>query len=230
MLSEHAGYHCQHRSDDFPIIAEIIQAHQPLVAIELGTDKGGFAGFLADTLRPWHGHVHTFDHVKKYEDHLSQRFGNLTGHLADVLGQPFPFILELFRTYGARVLLYCDNGNKVQELQLYAPHVAVGGLVGVHDYGTEVPAAGAEELMAGLGYAQFGHDRMETLRNEWYPEPMTRFWKRTTIPVAIQPAPVEPVRVPAEPTPPPPAPPPPDRDPTEPAPVLRPRRGWGRKR
>lgn len=177
MLSEHRGHHCQHRSDDFPIVESIIFPHRPLVLVELGTDEGGFAGFLADMAAGWGGRVVTFDIKAKFKSDLLSAFSNLSFEQADVLGEePHWRVVELISQ--PRVLLYCDNGNKQREVELYAQFLQSGSLLGVHDYNTEIMAEWVEPFVAELGFVQEGHARMEALRNEWYPEPMTRFWVR----------------------------------------------------
>ncbi len=181
MLSEWRGITCQHRSDDFPIIINIITEHRPTIVVELGTDVGGFASLLADTVAPWGGHVHTFDITDKSDVRLS-RHANLSRHLADVLSEPNEHIASLVKD--ARVFLYTDNGNKMREIALYAPLLGLGSLLGTHDYEDEVDPAWVEPFLRALGYVQEGHARMEALRNEWY-RPLTRFWRRQRKDLAI---------------------------------------------
>ena len=143
--------------------------------VELGTDEGGFAAFLADLVRPWGGHVTSFDIAARWAPSLV-RIPNLTLVQGDVLvagGNP-----DVRRLLVGGVLLYCDNGNKQREVELYAAHLPEGAILGVHDYNSEIMAEWVEPFVADLGFTPLGHDRMEALRNEWYPEPMTRFWFR----------------------------------------------------
>lgn len=197
MLSEHKGHHCQHRSDDFPDIAAIIKPHKPEVVVELGTDRGGFGAFLADLVAAWGGAVHTFDIEPKFQPSLLADFPNLRFYQADVLGTGpvgpaarHPEVVSLIAQ--PRVLLYCDNGNKQREVELYAPLLQEGSLLGVHDYNTEIMAEWVEPFVAALGYEPEGHERMEALRNEWYPQPMSRFWVRRRI---VTPPPPEPLNL-----------------------------------
>lgn len=179
MLSGHKTYHCQHRSDDFPSIAAILAVHQPLIAVELGTDEGGFSGWLADLIAPWGGRVYTFDILRKFRDTFLADFPNLAFTQADVLAGCHPLVSALVAE--PRVFLYCDNGDKKKEVELYAPLLREGSLLGVHDYNTEIPGAWVEPHVAALGYEKERHDLMEALRNEWYPEPMTRIWRRARV-------------------------------------------------
>lgn len=185
MLSEYLGFTCQHRSDDFPIIVDILRERRPLLVIELGTDRGGFSALLADTIEAWCGIVMTFDIERKFPDSLLPKFPNLHFVLCDLLcdvsvSSHYPLLKFLVGGLCGTlepVLLYCDNGNKVREIETYAPLLGAGSLLGVHDYGSEVPAEWCEAFVTSLGFEPEEHERMEALRNEWY-EPMTRFWRR----------------------------------------------------
>lgn len=180
MLSIYKNHHCQHRSDDFPVIAEILTPHKPLVVIELGTDEGGFSGWMADLVLPWGGIVHTFDIKKKFKEELTHDFKNLLFTEADVLSSTHDVVKTLASS--PHVLLYCDNGNKELEVKFYAEYLKPGSILGVHDYNTEIMAEWVEPYVAKLGFERLGHAKMEALRNEWYTEPMTRFWIRKGTP------------------------------------------------
>lgn len=179
MLSEYKGHHCQHRCDDWPTLAGIVEPHRPRIVVELGTDEGGFAGWLADLVAPWGGDVFTFDILPKFKLSLLSDFGNLFYERGDVLKTRHPTVVDLIAGENpGPVLLYCDNGNKPREVELYAPLLRPGSLLAVHDYNTEIMAEWVEPFVAALGFVKEGHERMEALRNEWYPEPMTRLWVR----------------------------------------------------
>lgn len=183
MLSAFNGHHCQHRSDDFPLIAEIVNAHRPKTIVELGTDGGGFAAFLASLAQEWGGQVATFDIEAKWQPRLLSEHKNLHFVKGDILqrdagGRPHghPGVFELITE--PHVMLYCDNGHKEDELALYAPLLGPWALLGVHDYGSEVRKDWCEAFLWGHDFAPYRHADFEALANEWYPEPMTRFWVR----------------------------------------------------
>ena len=172
------GIKAQHRFEDLALIAEVVQAHRPDVAIELGTAEGGFAAFLASVLADWGGRVVTFDRDVPPEITRLLAISNLGYVQADLLREAHPSVLGLLRS-AASPMLYCDNGAKMRELALYAPWVPEGGLVGVHDYGTEVPPDLIEPLMRTLGYQPVRHEDFAALAHpEWYPVSLTRFWRR----------------------------------------------------
>ena len=182
MLSGHRGFHCQHRGDDFPIIRDLLRLVQPVTIVELGTDRGGFAAVLAECARAWCGRVITFDIDRKFSVDLLLAFPNIEFVQADVLSAPVPYLVDVLAQES--VMLYCDNGNKPREVEMYARYLRPYSLLGVHDYNSDIMAAWVEPFTRAHGFVPFGHERFETLRNAWYPEPMTRLWVRTTDAVA----------------------------------------------
>jgi len=180
MFSVHREHHFQHRSEDVAVIQEILLPFQPTRIIELGTDEGGFAAMLADWSLPWGSQVFTFDIKAKFKPSLLTLL-NLFYVEEDVLqvgGAKGVLALLATAPAGPPLLLYCDNGNKPREVELYAQHVPVGSILGVHDYNTEIMGSWVEPFVLALGFEPLGHAKMEALRNEWYTEPMTRFWLR----------------------------------------------------
>lgn len=176
----------QHRWEDLALILEVLRGARPPVAVELGTATGGFAVFLAMTLGEWDGWVLTVDRQQSQRLELEAACSNLICLEADLFVPPPPrWVTVPLRNPGA--LLYCDNGNKLRELALYAPYLGERGLVGVHDYGTEVPPEQAEALMRVRGFAPWRHEAFEALAHpEHYPVSLTRFWRRTLLETSIE--------------------------------------------
>lgn len=176
VLSSWRGLHMQHRYEDLVVIQGILRRWKPAVGVELGTGAGGFACFLADTFAEWGGRVVTVD--------IEDRCGtlpceNLSKIVIDCLDYTRPEIVDLIAK--PQSFLYCDNGNKRRELRLYAPCVGYGGLLGVHDYGTEVDPGTAEALLLSLGYDPCGHADFERLAHPVdYPYSLTRMWRRSS--------------------------------------------------
>lgn len=175
----HEKYHMQHRWEDLELIADVIRTHRPRLSVELGTDAGGFAAFLSDTVAPWGGRVVTVDNTVKCDhDEMANVFPNLTFIVADALGQDVERIRGLITVEGP-VFLYCDNGNKERELELYAPHLGRPGLLGCHDWADEVRPIWACDLLASLDYQPERHEDFEALANPPdYPVSMSRFFLR----------------------------------------------------
>lgn len=173
------GFEAIHRYEDLAVIADVIRTVAPVEAVELGTAEGGFAAFLADTMADHEGRVLTVDHVALApRETILARRSNLQFLTADVLTDVHPQIRLWLE--GPNRMLYCDNGNKPRELALYAPLLGPGGLVGTHDYDTEVDPAWAEPFMASLGYQPYRHEDFARLADpECYWDSLTRFWRRS---------------------------------------------------
>lgn len=174
VLASWGGRHTQHRYEDFVLIQDVLRSICPLIAVELGTGPGGFTCLLADTLASWDGCVVTVDH----EDQCGEiDRPNVERIIVDCLVEPRRSILTYLT--GPRVFLYCDNGDKTREITLYAPHLGPDGLLGTHDYDTEVDPAFIEPFLTGLGFCPERHGEFEALANaDDYPYSLTRMWRR----------------------------------------------------
>jgi cephalosporin hydroxylase len=168
----------QHRNDDLPLITSVINDHRPEIAIELGTDAGGFSAYLADTVAPWDGQVYTFDKERKFNPLLLDgAWPNLAFIQTDILNDTENVGRLMLEP--RRCLLYCDNGHKEKELSLYAPFLKRGDMIGTHDYGTEVKPEFAYQLLEIKHRLQpVRHAEFAALANEWYPHSLTRFWRK----------------------------------------------------
>ena len=182
--SEWAGFEAQHRYEDLALIGSVLEDQEPGVTVELGTAKGGFTAFLASHVMHWEGKVFTVDILVDPEvTRLCHAFPNVQFLQANILSDPpLPAIVEALK--GKNPVLYCDNGKKELELFVYAPLLPVGGLVGTHDYGTEVNVKYAETLMSHLGYTPHRHEEFAALADPVnYPASLTRFWRRIRDPL-----------------------------------------------
>lgn len=185
-----AVFEMQHRYEDRALILEVLWQHRPELAVELGTAAGGFAALLAETVGAWGGRAVTVDRTVDLA--LAARLGaaypkTLTLVGLDLLqGDPLVTLAticaqgvlwETVPPRRARTLLYCDNGNKVEELTRYAPLLQPGDLLGCHDYATEVPVEWVEPFLANLGFTPHRHAEFAALADPMnYPASLTRFW------------------------------------------------------
>ena len=166
----------QHRYEDLELIAEVLRHLKPRAMMELGTAGGGFALFAAVVLAEWHGRVVTIDKAPLSEAAGAAfvKQGNIVFWHREILTRRADD--DWMR--GQQIdLVYCDDGDKERELDLYArPDVRV---IGCHDYGTEVRPEWAEALMRERGFRPLWHERFEALAHpEFYPMSLTRFWER----------------------------------------------------
>ena len=173
------GFLAIHRYEDLAVIRETIEGFQPARIVEFGTHQGGMAAFFSRIVEPWGGEVLSVDREMDpgIAQALTARYANLTLLTADLLGTFIPEAVGLWLAE-PQTLLYCDNGHKEQEVALYGDLLAPPGLLGVHDYGTEVNPEWIEPWAATHGYRPHRHETFARLANADYWDSLTRFWLR----------------------------------------------------
>ena len=172
-------YTCLHRPDDFPLIAKVLSVYKPLNIIELGTHMAGFSAWLSDQLRMWGGQLLTIDNKKHDDvDRLLRDCPNVQFEQIDLMAEESPLVVDWIKR--ERSFLYCDNGDKEKEVKIYAKHVPVGGLIGVHDYGTETSAMVVGRTLKPLGFEMVFKKEFEDLSNDWYGS-LTRIWVKRSL-------------------------------------------------
>jgi hypothetical protein len=193
-------FEMQHRWEDQALIIDTVRTHG--AKIEFGTAKGGFAALLADTLPE--AKIVTVNHQPEpgVREALATAYGERMNVLTlDLLGSddtalgPLFSVLTGYTDIGRmlhrhridpptrddwKICLYCDNGNKVEEITRFAPLLKPGDLLGCHDYATEVPPEWVEPFLVHLGFVPHRHAEFAALAHpEFYPASLTRFWLRT---------------------------------------------------
>jgi cephalosporin hydroxylase len=155
------GCGCKHVVSDFPKIREIIETVRPETIVELGTRGGGVTAFFSDIVRQWNGTVHTFDYIFGCKT-LLQKCDNVKFHEADVVGNgPIEEVIEVINK--GTVLLYCDNGHKEKEVEIYSKYLNKGSVIGCHDYDTEVNPFWINSFLEGRGFKKFHNDELRSL-------------------------------------------------------------------
>ena len=106
--------------------------------IELGTARGHFSLYLYMWCLVRQAQFFTFDIKRGLElgpVHDALGFGQRFREW-DVLKKPEP-IIEIIRRPGVSVL-FCDNGDKVTEVDLFAPQLKRGDIIAAHDWPVEI--------------------------------------------------------------------------------------------
>jgi len=99
------------------------------VIIELGTKYGGLTQFLTEL----HNNIHTFD-IGNYMNSAQIDYLLASGTMI--------YIEDIFETNtvsnlmqnNKRILLLCDNGNKIREVQRFTPYLKKHDVILAHDY------------------------------------------------------------------------------------------------
>lgn len=179
-LGEYSGLKCHHWNEELPLLAEVLKAKRPSIVIETGTMFGGFAAFLADTVKPWGGEVVTFDHLiyPGLQDALLGR-ENLNFIKADVT-QSFAdtviwTVLKEAHDNGRETCFYADGPVARPEFFQFA---GMATLAGIHDYGTEVTPAQMEKWATMFGFKPFQHQPFEALQAVKGGYFVSRFWEK----------------------------------------------------
>lgn len=116
--------------------------------IELGTAKGGLTVFFGMEMRSCDGEVHSFDIEPPTGD-----FERFRGILPIVFYKKSVFdeftvkLVQKLLKPPNKTLIFCDNGNKIKELDLYAPLLKRGDYIMAHDYRTEVLEPDVKKLI-----------------------------------------------------------------------------------
>jgi len=127
-----------HEIQGLPIIRGLLLEFQPELIIEFGTLKGGFTYVLHSTLPDVELHSFDIKHrvaQKRIEKYMNE---NVHFHTCDILTRPLPIDLKDLCKDSRKKLLYCDNGNKQREIELYSGLLNKGDIIGCHDFGKEV--------------------------------------------------------------------------------------------
>lgn len=124
------GVNCSQAWMDLLLWEELLNVHTELRSIvELGTGEGGFSRFLKLQADSRGLSFSTFDHV-----HMPTH--NLDGfQCVDIFENPQPVLNALLNT---PTVLFCDNGDKPKEVEVFGSQLRVGDLLVVHDWNLEV--------------------------------------------------------------------------------------------
>ena len=147
--------------------------HDRRAIIEFGTHAGGLSTFLflqtiQRDMKFW-----TFDIHRPPDTPLLNFIGLLEHfHQGDLFTEKTEAYVRsiLKRDDIHPLILYCDDGHKVNEVDFYLPHLRVNDLIGVHDFGTEVGKDWMEKMYGDKLEPVF-HAECEELGS------ITRFWK-----------------------------------------------------
>ena len=158
-----------HEEDAVPHIQALVAMSKFKMIVEFGTSWGGLTLALheasPDTI------IHTFDNennrIVKY-DWFSQNTSNILFYKpVDLLKKPHKFVVNLLKETDFK-LLYCDNGDKPKEVEMYAKYLNSGDIIGVHDYGTEYEKEEVDKHLE--DFEPYYHEILE----DW----SSKFWRK----------------------------------------------------
>lgn len=137
-----AGAPFQQTWNDLPIWEHFLNRFPCRSIVDIGTGVGGMALFLAvqaftrdmrhttiDKNRICDDRVVRLLHDLGTSDRLLHAFKDVDAISRIIVEQPRPLVL------------FCDNGDKPREVELYAPSLRPGDFLAVHDWGAEIGEA-----------------------------------------------------------------------------------------
>jgi len=166
------SYQCKHGKSiinheigSVTMLAKIVKELNPQLIIELGTGYGGMTLLLYDMCP--NAEIHTFDNNPLYTSKLTP----VNYHNQNIIGHN-NLITRLCNDTRHK-LLYCDNGNKIFEVNNYGYYLDIGDVIGIHDWGTEIEQKDIENLLRLF-------DPLEV--NKWFEKNnfSSRFFRRHT--------------------------------------------------
>jgi len=158
------SFEIAHQIDSIPDMKRIIQMNNPKLIIDLGTYNGGTAAVFHDACPD--SIIHTYDNLNRKKIIIKIDNPNIHYHIEDVL-KPSDELLSFIKSKDKK-FLYCDNGNKPKEMNLFVPYLNSGDLIGVHDFGTEIKELDLSKILPDL----IPIDETLFEMNKW----LTRFW------------------------------------------------------
>jgi hypothetical protein len=127
----------KHEPVSIPILKRFFKEVDPDLIVELGTSLGGLTMLMEESSNAL---IYTFDkHLKVYnmihESDYFSKYERSTFILRNVLKTPDDELIALLKT-SQKKILYCDNGNKALEMNMYCRCLNEGDIAGIHDWGT----------------------------------------------------------------------------------------------
>lgn len=149
-----------HEMESVPFIQKAIEEHDPVIIIETGTAAAGLTLALheakktarlytIDNLPPWmplkkiakYVAVKAREHETSIPEYQRRAIWKafdrryVTFIIANIFANPK--LVQSLALLPERKLVYCDNGNKIGEVNMLAPLLYYGDMLGVHDWRSE---------------------------------------------------------------------------------------------
>jgi cephalosporin hydroxylase len=139
-----------HEKEEIEVLASIVRKKAPYLFIEFGTGWGGLTLFLNQQFPNME--IVSFD--TNYDTGIIQHLfsSNVAFVRQNVLNMS-KLVIRLLNTK-ARKILYCDNGDRVSEINMYAPFLSSGDILGVHDYDMKIEKGISKTIKSFSPYAR----------------------------------------------------------------------------
>ena len=136
-------------------------------AIELGTMHGLTTLYLGVAMALRGGWASSYDIVDLKPEHITKvcRWLPITFRLGDVLNSVVIQAEVSSELQDSATMLFCDDGNKAREVELYAPKMVTGSVLLAHDWGTEIGPANVQATLVTYHFAPYQHEVAEAMNS-----------------------------------------------------------------
>ena len=129
------AYKCVHEDGCYPHLAKVLIDFNPQLVVELGTSWGGLTKLFEDYTTAV---IYSFDrpNAPRQPNRVNHDGARVSFISLDIFKEP-ECVVRLCRDKH-RKLLYCDNGNKILEVNAFAKCLNKGDMLAVHDWPREI--------------------------------------------------------------------------------------------
>lgn len=141
------GFHIytKHGPEYLPLIFDVIRKSGAELFVELGTFMGGVTLAIHEEFPELP--IYSFDKNVRLSDESRKLFGkNVVFMQLDILRNVAIKIKNVLMQ-SPKKILYCDNGDKTTEMNMYGKFLKKGEIIGCHDWLCEVNPADVEEML-----------------------------------------------------------------------------------
>ena len=165
-FSSFCGVEAQHSFASLFVFDSLFLKYPPISITELGTSHGGLSNYF------WlYCEIHQllFLTIDLKDLRKFKKVNFLRGDLLNdkLFQQHLHYHLQKGKTF-----LYCDNGNKKKEIEIFASSLKAGSILGVHDWGVELTSKDVQLTSEFVELVEFNDlsDQLCTRQHFWMKE------------------------------------------------------------
>lgn len=145
-----AGTRMQHSYMAIYVLENVLNIYQPAKIVEFGARWGGTTSFLGvwavANNKQFLSVDRTSDLRETSQRLLKQLSSNVNLQYMNVFSpECFEYIKNWLKE--EKCLIYCDNGDKLRELEIYSELLQPGSIIACHDYTTAVQESAVKDMI-----------------------------------------------------------------------------------
>lgn len=137
----YGGQYMMQNHKIFPLFKEFFTHNKFQTIVEIGTANGGFTIFLADSTKEDQTKIYSYD-IHEIGEHLKGEQYKTCGvnfRIANAHARDTEKEIANLIKYGGKTAVFCDGGDKIKEVNIFARHLKSGDFILAHDYAPDVP-------------------------------------------------------------------------------------------